>query len=62
MTVLATVRKGKPRGIVEAARGSVDHFGNQGKRLKRTWTEFLQKQKLSKVMKVTFVCNGEHGA
>ena len=44
MAIFAAMGKGKSRGVGEAARRAVHHFGNQGQRLKRAWTETFQQQ------------------
>ena len=50
------------RRIVEAAGRSMNNFRNQPQRLKGARPEFLQQQKFSEVMQVTFVSDGEHCA
>src|SRR6185503_10068717 len=45
VTVLAAMRKGEARGIVESGWRAVHDFGDERQRLQRAWPELLEQQK-----------------
>src|SRR5687768_13249067 len=62
MTVLAAMREGKARWIVESRRCAVDDFGNEGQRLQRPRAELLEEEQRRKIAQVALVRECEDGA
>src|SRR6185437_7876712 len=62
MPILAAMREGKSRRIVEPAGSPMNNVSNQGERLQCAWAEFLEQQEFGKAMKVAFISDCQNGA
>ena len=62
MSILASVGKRESHRIGEAARSTMDDLGHQCERLQGPRAEPLNQQQGSKIAKLLFVSNRQHGA
>ena len=62
VAVLAAVREGEARRVVESCRRAVHDFGDQRQRLQRARAQLFEQQERGEVAQIAFVRERQHGA